>query len=206
MTETLETTEMAFQHPMTREYHLGPLIYQLVGDSAYGHQRLYTIAHKHVRYLREISQETVGLQVWMGKKRLVVDEAVSPQNIKFSMGVGSAGPVYVGASGKLILAALSERDLHLLLDKIELVSHGPNSITDKTVLLRELKKIREQGYAISYNELGKGAAVIAVPIKHYFVPAALGIVGPADRFYEKMMDFLKPLLACSKQIAKDLKK
>jgi DNA-binding IclR family transcriptional regulator len=49
---------------------------------------------------------------------------------------------------------------------------------------KDLEKIREMGYAVSFGELTPGAAGLAAPIKNHFgeVIASLGFAGPANRF------------------------
>jgi IclR family pca regulon transcriptional regulator len=42
---------------------------------------------------------------------------------------------------------------------------GPNTLTSKTALLAELKRVREHGFAISNEELAYGLRSIAVPVR-----------------------------------------
>ena len=202
--KTLESTGLSSQDPITRRYYIGPLVQDLASNPVNGHQILYFTAHEHLKYLRDISGETVGLQVRFGVKRLVIDEVESPQAIKFAGGKGKIGPIHAGASGKVLLSQTNEKDLGLLLNRIELLPVGPNTITDRASLLKELEKIRRQGYATSFSEYGINAAVIAVPITGYFSSVALGIVGPGERFLDKRMNFLEPLIKSATQISEKL--
>ena len=63
----------------------------------------------------------------------------------------------------------------------------------RRVILEELKKVRKQGYAISYGERIIGALAISVPIKGYFFPVALTILGPEQRLKPKINKLLEEM-------------
>ncbi len=87
----------------------------------------------------------------------------------------------------MLLAELNDDELHLLLNHLQLIRVGPNTITDRKVLLREVEKVRKQGYATSHHERLPDAASISVPIKGYPCPVALSVLGPDSRFSQKAM-------------------
>ncbi|MFD2094195.1 IclR family transcriptional regulator C-terminal domain-containing protein [Blastococcus deserti] len=54
--------------------------------------------------------------------------------------------------GKVLLAEMPvEKVIAMLPEKLE--AYTANTITDRTVLLKELEQVREQGFAIIDNEL-----------------------------------------------------
>ncbi|MFH1350514.1 MAG: IclR family transcriptional regulator, partial [Pseudomonadota bacterium] len=163
--KTLEVSELVVQDPITRRYYLGPLVLNLASKVLIAHRNLINIASQEMKQLRDISKETVALHVPNGSERICLEEADSPQEIKYTSGRGVIAPIYVGSAGKMLLSQFNDGELELLLNSIRLVPVGPHSITDKTVLLKELEKVREQGYAISFGERLPGGASISVPIK-----------------------------------------
>ena len=74
-------------------------------------------------------------------------------------------------------------------------------VTDKKILMKELKKVREQGYAISYGERIIGALGIAVPIRGYLFPVALSILGPEQRLKPKVKELLKEARESARRIS-----
>jgi IclR family acetate operon transcriptional repressor len=64
-----------------------------------------------------------------------------------------------------------------------LKDYGPNTITSKKALRKELKKIHEQGYAIDDEELAAGLRCVAAPIFDHtgVVKFAMSISCPAMR-------------------------
>lgn len=203
--KTLEITEFAIQDPITRRYHLGPMIQKLSSDPLNNHHNLILIAHEYIEDLCSFSGETSGIQIRIGIKRVIIDEVESPHPIRFLGGKGHTSPVYTGAAGKVLLSEMNESELELLLDKMQLIAVGPNTITDRKALIKELGKVRRQGFATSLNEILQGASAIAVPVKNYFFPIALGLVGPEARVLSKQESYIEKLKKAAKKISNQLK-
>jgi DNA-binding IclR family transcriptional regulator len=73
-------------------------------------------------------------------------------------------PLYSGAAGKCLLAFLPEKEALLPFEGKQLVKFTPNTIVNKKAIVRELRKIREQGYAESREEYFEDAAALAFPL------------------------------------------
>ena len=203
--KTLERTGLAVQDPLSRRYCLGPRILKLASNPIIAHQNLIICAIEEMERLRDLTGETVGLQIPYGKTRIILEEILSPQQIKFFGGKGFSGCIYTGAAGKVLLSEFKENEFKRLLDNIELLPVGPNTITDKKTLIEEMNTIRRQGFATSLSESTPGGAAIAVPVKNYVCPVALGVIGPESRFLEIRMSFLPQLLKSAKSISTKLK-
>jgi len=200
--ETLKSTGFAGQDPVTRHYCLGPLFHELASNPFVGHKALVQCSISEMERLRDLSGETVALQIPNGSQRIILEEVLSPQPIRFVGGKGLSAPIHTGA-GKILLSELEQEDLESFLKSIDLVAVTPNTITDKEVLLRELDKIRKQGYATSFGERLPGCACIAVPVKRYFCPVTLSIIGPESRFLpEKMFSILDELKKSAANISR----
>jgi IclR family transcriptional regulator, pca regulon regulatory protein len=48
---------------------------------------------------------------------------------------------------------------------MQLTKHGPNTITNKKALRKELGRIRDEGHAVNDEELAPGLLSIAVPVR-----------------------------------------
>ncbi len=201
---TLKNTGFAVQDPINRHYYLGPMIQRLTSHPDLNHQNLILLSLEHLKHLRDFSGETSGLQIRSGTKRMVLEEVPSRHPIKFYTSKGFTGPLYTGAAGKVLLAELNQKELEIILKNMPLVPVGPNTITDKDLLHKELEKIRQQGYAFSLSETVDGAISIAVPIKKYLCPVALGLVGPENRFLKKQETYIKELKNTANKISNEI--
>jgi DNA-binding IclR family transcriptional regulator len=77
------------------------------------------------------------------------------------LGVGANVPLHCTALGKVLLASLSDAERRELLARIELTPHGPNAITDRRILGKELGHISLREALVSDEELIDGARSIA---------------------------------------------
>jgi DNA-binding IclR family transcriptional regulator len=95
---------------------------------------------------------------------------------------GRATPLHCVASGKVLLAAMAERDI------LRFVKKGLTSCTDRTItalepLLKELARVRRRGFATAFSEWEPGQNAVAAPVRdaRCRVIASVDIWGPAYR-------------------------
>jgi DNA-binding IclR family transcriptional regulator len=69
-------------------------------------------------------------------------------------------------SGKLLLAFSPPDLLDRVVKEVGFIRRTPHSITNRTVMLRELARIRTERYAVDDEEFALGARSIAAPIVH----------------------------------------
>lgn len=203
--KSLEMSELVMQDPITRRYFLGPLILNLASRPIISHQNLILGAFEEMRYLRDLSRETVVLHIRIGLERICLEELQSFENIRYTAGKGFVTPIYAGSAGKVLLSELEDNEFQILMSHVRLDPVGPNTITDKEALLKLVKKVRKQGYATSFGERVLGSASISVPIKNYICPVALSILGPDNRFnLKRMRDVLEEMKKSAFRISKKL--
>jgi IclR family KDG regulon transcriptional repressor len=202
--KALETSGLIIQDHLTRKYLPGHLILRLASNPISSHQLLIVSSYDEMVRLRDVTRESVVLHIAIGSKRICLEEVQTKEDIKYISGVGSVAPIYVGAGGKVLLSEMEERNLELLLNSIKLLPVGPKTVIKREMLLKELEKIRKQGYATSKGERLYGGVAISVPIKNYVCPVALTILGPQFRFGAKMIDSLGDLKLSAKRISEKL--
>ena len=187
-------------------YRIGPWGLRLA--RAYAHaESLIVVSRPHLQRLRDLTDETVCLSVVSGDQCVCVEELPSPKIIKFSQGVGAAGPLYAGASGKVLLAHLPSHVQKRILKRLRLRPIAPRTVTDKDVLLDHLEEIRRRGYATSRGERIVGAAAVAAPIwgPDRVKVTALGVFGPDTRLSaERIREVIPALLEAARAISTDL--
>ena len=203
--KTFEAVGFAIQDPLTRQYYLGPQFQNLIMNIFVINKILIQTALEHMISLRNLSGETVLLQMRKGAQRVVLEEVQGDLPLRYYSGKGHSIPVYIGAEGKILLSAFNDIELKSFLEKIQLFPIGPNTITDKVALYQECKKVRSQGYATSAGEHFEGAYAIAVPINNYVCPISLGIVGSESHTRKKKAYLLEHVLDTSAAISEKLK-
>jgi DNA-binding IclR family transcriptional regulator len=95
---------------------------------------------------------------------------------------GGRAPAYCTALGKSLLAYLPETRLREVLDDTKFAKYTDKTITEIESLLKELDKVRKQGYSIDNEEHEQGAGCLACPIfGHLGIVAAISVSGPVER-------------------------
>jgi len=199
--KTLEVSGFVFQDPVTQRFYLGHMIVQLASNPTISHQRLIICAFDDMQYLRDLTGESVGLQIKVGAQRMFLEVLPSNQNIRFTLEKGYVAPLHIGAGGKVLLSELPENERQMILDSTKLVILRTNKIIDKEALRREVNQIKKKGYAITFGETIPGSGGISIPIKNYVCPVVLGIFGPEDRIKKNLMNFLKMVKESAERIS-----
>ena len=183
-------------------YKLGPKLMTL-GKVYERTNPLTAIARPVMKALSALTGESTKLFVIEGTKRLCLVRERGPSPLQYAINEGEVQELYAGAGGKLLLAFASETF------QIEIIQRKRQKFTDQTItdpdaLLKELKIIRQQGYAFSKGELVSEVAGLAAPVYDYEgqVCAALNIAGPTQRFgTERCKKMLSQLLDAAQQLS-----
>ena len=202
--KTMEELLMVTQDPTTHQYYLGPLINQIASNPETNHHYLITCALAELRQLWESSGETVELNIMVGLQYRRIYEIPSSYELKVVAGPDPVGPIFVGATAKMLLSQLDDAELKAALKSIRIRHVTEHSVTDKKELIAQSKIIRQQGYAISHGERIDGALCISAPVKGYFWPVALSIVGPEARFQPRVEKYLKEILASASRVSDNI--
>ena len=99
-----------------------------------------------------------------------------------SAAVGQRLPAHCTASGKLFLARLPSAELDDILSQ-PLYKYTNNTIISPNELCKQLENIRNQGYAVDYEEYERGICAVAAPIckQEGTVVGAIGCPSPISR-------------------------
>jgi DNA-binding IclR family transcriptional regulator len=178
---TLQKRGLVEQDDETGKYRLGLVVIRLA-EKAEKTLDLRGIALPELERLARLTHETTGLGVLDGDSLLTVAQADGPNLIAVGDWTGRATPLHCVASGKVLLAALAEREV------LRIVRRGLMSFTARTIvelepLLEELARIRRRGYATALGEYEIGLNAVAAPVHDArgAVIAAVDIWGPAFR-------------------------
>lgn len=136
-------------------------------------------------YMKELVQEwdeTCDLSRFDQGKVFYIEVFRSNHALTISAAVGQRLPAHCTASGKLFLAHLPEDEKNEILNQ-PLESYTENSIITPDKIRKQLEEIRNQGYAVDYEEYELGVCAIAAPIynRKGNVIAAIGSPSPTSR-------------------------
>jgi DNA-binding IclR family transcriptional regulator len=203
--KALEQTELIKKNPLSGRYYLGPLISHLAASPINEHQFLIACSIEEIRKLRDLSGETVNLQISMGTERMCLEEIQSTEHIKYVSGKGAIYPIFVGSAGKMLLSMMNDDQIDLLMKRFYYVPSAPNPIKKIEDLRKEIKLARKLGHSTSFGERVAGSASVSAPIYGYICPAILTILGPADRFTkDSISGILKNMKSSAAKISKEL--
>lgn len=165
-----------------RRYRLGPAM-SLSGDAA-AIEHCIEAGYSVMEHLRDESSETVHISVLNGTEAKFVAVIESRRMVRVTSRVGVSIPSHTAASGKILLAELSDEELNALYPDEELPGGTGRGLRTRTGLKHELALVREQGYARNLGESEEGLAAIAMGIRRPSgrTVACLTLTGPLSRF------------------------
>lgn len=182
---TLEHYNFLEKNNITSKYKLGNEIFRL-GTKV--NTDIISIALPYLNDLVSKFRETVNLVTRNDCSVLYLKKVESPHSMRICTKDGEKLPLYCTAVGKSILAHLEKDEANNIINRIKLFKYTDKTITDKKVLLRQLEKIRQRGYAEDFEELEDGLVCVASPIfnQHNEPIAGISVSGPASRMTESL--------------------
>ena len=188
----------------TAIYHAGMRICEL---SDYIQQNLdvVALAREPMERLSRRTGETVHL-VERDENEIVYIYKVESLHgaIRMVSRIGMRRPLYCTGMGKAILSTCTDSEVLQHWNQVEHVSYTPHTIIRTEVFLREIRHIRQCGYALDNeeNELGVRCVAAAIPDWQGRASHALSISAPLSRMTDDRLRALVPeLLATRDEIA-----
>ena len=122
---------------------------------------------------------TAHLAVLDRGEAVYIEKIESPGFIKMDTWVGRRMQVNSTAVGKALAAFLPESEIQAILKEHGLKKRTPKTITLQSKFAHELRRVREQNYAVDDEENSVGARCVAAPIFDGLgrVQAAIGVSG-----------------------------
>lgn len=189
--KTLEKYGMIERDIASKHYQLGMKLFQL-GNHVESIRELREAALPFMRELTRNSRETSQLGI-LFEDSLSFLEIIEGLSTTTRTGLGLKLPLHAPAAGKVLFAYQSQDVIDGILKSMEFPRFTTNSIVEPDKILAELKKVKEQGYAIDDEEVFMGTVCIAAPIFNHNkrVCAALGITGDAIRITTNQGSLIK---------------
>lgn len=108
--------------------------------------------------------ETIKASILEGGRVVIIAKAESDNPMRISISKGSGFPLHAGAACKVLLGSLPDEDLHEIIPH-SLKQFTPDTITDKETLIKIIKTVREEGFAIEHEEFIQGISAVAVGVR-----------------------------------------
>ncbi|WP_346619463.1 IclR family transcriptional regulator [Blastococcus montanus] len=137
---------------------------QAIGSRHRNDQEIRRVALPAMHRLAAATGETVHLSVPEERRIVLVDKIEGAHPVRTHTSIGNGAPIHTTASGKAVLAAMPESQAAALLRAAPLEALTPHTDTDADTLLRELSRVRRQGYAVSVGTRHPEIAAVGAAI------------------------------------------
>ena len=164
----------------TAQYQVSLRLWELGAAVEVGF-RIKAAASEAMTRLLARTRETVHLSVLDGEEVVYVHKLDSPEPVRAYSEIGGRAPAFCVATGKAMLAWQPRAVLASVASHLR--AHTPRTITDPQEYLREMDRIRANGYAVNRGEWRETVWGVAAVIRSAKgnVLAAIGVSGPSAR-------------------------
>jgi len=179
---TLKSCGYVEQCAFTAKYKLGLRLFEVGSIVALGWE-VRTVAAPYIQKLLDEMRETVHLAILDNFEVLYIDKRESRESLRIASQVGMRLPAHCTGVGKVLLAHLSpEKRLEIIATK-GLPRYTQNTLTDAASLEADLRRVREQGYAVDNQEIMDSLKCVAAAVRDQAgkVVSAISLSGPISR-------------------------
>ncbi len=203
---TLET--LGYVRSDGRMFALTPRVLEL-GFSYLSALSLPEVVQPHLERLSREVDESVSAAVLDGTDIVYVARVPTRRIMSVRITIGTRFPAYATSMGRVLLAGMPDESLLGVLDASDLRDLTGRTVTDRSALSDEIRRVREQGWSLVDGELEPGLRSIAVPLhdRDGRVVAALNVSTSATRdSAERVRDaYVPPLVRAAAAIEAELR-
>jgi DNA-binding IclR family transcriptional regulator len=204
--QTLVGLEYLRQDPASRGYELAAKPFLLTGRT-WSPESLARIAQPFLAELARRSGEGASLAAYRDGAVTVVAKREHDGPVRVVQDIGAQRPIHCTAVAKAIIPWLPPAELAGLLGRVRFERHTPKTITTRSELDAEVRRVRAAGYAIDDEEHLEGIRCIAMPVFGHAgqVVASMCAVGPKSRMtHQKLRDLRAPLGELAQALSEQL--
>lgn len=172
-------------------------------------QTNYNLTWKSVSFMDQLSQETgetTYIGMLQGAEVMITQAVQGKYATRTHLEVGDRLSLHADAIGKCILAFQEKEEQSRIIDSLTVEKRTNHTITSHDLFLKELDRIKMNGYSLDNEEGEIGVRCVGAPIyKGDQVIAAVAISGPSVRVSkEKDEIHVKLVKKCAKAISATL--
>jgi IclR family pca regulon transcriptional regulator len=149
-----------------RSFRLTPKIMELA-SSYLGSNLVSTVVQPACERIGDRTEQSCFAAVLDGYDIVMIAHSMHGRPDVLAPTIGIRRPAFNTAAGRAILSQLSDQALDAWLDKLEPKEMTKFTVTDKRALRAEILHVREQGYAVTAQELRRGYHAVAVPLRRF---------------------------------------
>jgi len=192
---TLVSREYLNFDPVSRRYSMGPEILHLAGRYL-ANSDIVQLGSPILKMLVASIRESALIAVRKQNSIQIVSKELCSESIQQVIDVGERAPLYTTAAGKAILAYFSDEELKSYLSAVKLKPLTHKTVTNKRVLIQQLKQISDGAIAYSLRENDEHIIAMAAPVFdfHHKVTASITVPVPVVRFNSAKENLIEPAL------------
>lgn len=159
-------------------YYLGIRMYEC-GRAVSAEWDVSAAARPYLEQLAELTGSTAVLTYLENGSIINLEQIAHRAGVQVLSEVGLRLPIHATAQGKIYLSLCREQEVRSLLHSRGMQAFTPHTCVSPELLLEELQRIREQGYAIENGEYKIGLRAVSAPIadRNGIRRYAVGVVG-----------------------------
>ena len=179
---TFEARQVVEVDVATQEWFIGSAAFQ-IGSAFLRRTDVVERARPLMRELMEETGETANLGTEVKGEVMFLSQVETTASIRAFFPPGTKSPLHASGIGKAILAHAEHSSIEKYVTQKKLETFTDKTISDEIELRLELKKIKDQGYAIDDEEKNMGMRCVAAPIFNFYgeVIAGISVSGPSQR-------------------------
>ena len=165
------------------------------------------MARPYLRMLMQETGETTNLALLEGAELVYVAQVECPELMRALARPGAAAPWSCSAVGKSVLAFMPQDEAEKIIQEMDFKSYTSRSHVSAAGLMRDLARVRQQGFACDDEEFADGLRCIGAPVmdKNNKIVGAVSISGPSVRIAEaKLGQFGRVTMRTAKELSRAL--
>jgi DNA-binding IclR family transcriptional regulator len=185
---TLEKQAYLNRDAGTGKYRVGLKILSLSRGALSGID-VREVALPIMRHLMEKTSLTCHLAILDGPEAVYIEKVEAQGFIRMDTWVGRRMRVHATSVGKVLVAHIPQARLEKIISESGMEKSTAKTITTLPRLLKELDKVRAQGYAVDDEENNLGARCLGAPIFNQSgtIEASLGLSGTTNQVNAQTM-------------------
>jgi len=156
-------TALGYMATDGKAFWLTPKVMRL-GHSYVASARLPRTVIPVLQKLTAAFGESTNLAVLEGYEAVYISRANAPKLLSTGLEPGTRLPAHTVAAGRLLLSFLSDSSLDHWLAGANLKAYTPQTTVDRSLIKKDIIKMRKQGYGLSESQFELGLRGIAVPL------------------------------------------
>lgn len=148
------------------KFQYGMQLYTL-GKAAGRSSGLISTVHPYLKKINQKTKLSAFLGLRAGLNAVIIDKVDTAFDIRIYSEIGMRIPLLAGASGRALLAQMSDAEVNAILSKNKLQEFTPHSCVNKNKYKEMIKQTRKDGITIDMEEYIEGIRGFAIPLNTF---------------------------------------